>query len=341
MLVAREHETPFNKSPVVRAVSMILMVVTVFSVFIRLLTRLAAVKRLKFSTFFTSDEIMILTAMIFAIAQSTVVYLQGSNGLGRLDVSSSQVSSILKSQLGSDVLFFITLGLSKLSAMTTIWNMSPLSHKKILSIQILIGGWAISAVLVRSFACSLASPWDYINGRCINMVAFWIYVDAVNIATDLLITAFTLGIMAHLQMPMGTKAMVVGVFGSRILTIPPTISHIVYYNHALKSSNPIFDMWMSTIINQVIQCLGVMTTCIPFWWRFLKSLESGQMGAGDLFGALSRSNNTKSGGTLSRGQAFELTGRPTTAKFGGTWDMNVARQNSQEALVDPSAGTGN
>ncbi|KAH7004714.1 hypothetical protein EDB82DRAFT_487732, partial [Fusarium venenatum] len=320
---------------------MILMVVTVFSVFIRLLTRLAAVKRLKFSTFFTSDEIMILTAMIFAIAQSTVVYLQGSNGLGKLDVSPSQVSYILTRQLGSDVLFFITLGLSKLSAMTTIWNMSPLSHKKILSIQVLIGGWVISAALVRSFACSLSSPWDYINGRCINMVAFWIYVDAVNIATDLLITAFTLGIMVHLQMPMGTKAMVVGVFGSRILTIPPTISHIVYYNRTLKSSNPIFDMWMSTIINQVIQCLGVMTTCIPFWWRFLKSLESGQMGAGDIFGALSRSDNTKSGGTSSRGQAFELTGRPSTAKFGRMWDTDVARQNSQEALVDPSAGTGN
>lgn len=64
MLFTREHETPFNKSPVVRAVSMILMVVTVFSVFIRLLTRLAAVKRLKYSTFFTSDEIMILTSMV-------------------------------------------------------------------------------------------------------------------------------------------------------------------------------------------------------------------------------------------------------------------------------------
>ncbi|CAF3605724.1 unnamed protein product [Fusarium graminearum] len=341
MLFTREHETPFNKSPVVRAVSMILMVVTVFSVFIRLLTRLAAVKRLKYSTFFTSDEIMMLTSMIFSIAQSTMVYTQGSNGLGKLGVSSSQVSSILKAQLGSDVLFFITLGLSKLSATSTIWTMSPLSSKKILPIQILIGGWAISAVLVRSFACSLSNPWDYLNGRCINMVAFWIYADAINITTDLLITALTLGILVHLQMPIGRKLMVIGVFGSRIVTIPPTISHIVYYRRTLNSPTPIFEMWMSTIINQVIQCLGIMTTCIPFWWRFLKSMESGQMGAGDIFGALSRSNNTKSGGTSSRGQAFELTGRPSTAKYGGTWDVDVARQNSQEALVDPSAGTGN
>ena len=60
MLFAREHETPYNKSPVIKAVSMILMVVTVFSVLIRILTRLSAVKK---SNFFTSDEIMILTSM--------------------------------------------------------------------------------------------------------------------------------------------------------------------------------------------------------------------------------------------------------------------------------------
>ncbi|KAF0644663.1 hypothetical protein FPSE5266_11332 [Fusarium pseudograminearum] len=157
--------------------------------------------------------------------------------------------------------------------------------------------------------------------------------------TDVLITALTLGILVHLQMPMGRKVMVIGVFGSRIVTIPPTISHIVYYKRTLNSPTPIFEMWMPTIINQVIQCLGIMTTCIPFWWRFLKSMESGQMGAGDIFGALSRSNNTKSGGTSSRGQAFELTCRPSTAKYGGAWDVDVARHNSQEALVDPSAST--
>ncbi|KAM0192372.1 hypothetical protein ACHAPA_005909 [Fusarium lateritium] len=127
-------------------------------------------------------------------------------------------------------------------------------------------------------------------------------------------------------------------------------------------------MWMPTVIVQVIQCVGVTTTCIPFWWRFLKSLESGQMGPGDLFGAMSKSNNSRSGGTTrgtkSRGdttvtssaarrtQAFELTskqgwqGSADVKKFahivtdhgkGRTWD--AARQNSQEALVDPSTST--
>lgn len=114
-----------------------------------------------------------------------------------------------------------------------------------------------------------------------------------------------------------------------------------YYNQAFESETPMFDMWIPTIINQVIQCIGIMVTCIPFWWRFLKSLESGQMGAGDIFGTMNKGNDTRSGGTSSRGQAFELRSRQAVGKFGRTWDVDVARHNSQEALVDTSVGTRN
>ncbi|KAF9772359.1 hypothetical protein IL306_009938 [Fusarium sp. DS 682] len=236
--------------------------------------------------------------------------------------------------------------------------------------MILIAGWAVSAIFVRAFACSLPDSYDYINGSCIDLVAFWAYVDALNIVTDLIITGVTVEILVHLQMPLGTKAMVVGVFGSRILMIPPAVCHIYFFKQALDSPNPIFTMWKPTIIVQVIQCVGITTTCIPFWWRFLKSLESGQMGAGDIFGALTKSNNSKSGGTTrgtgtkprsrsdntltsaSHGaQAFELTSKQSWQGSGDvkkfahivtdhgkdrSWD--AARQNSQEALVDPSAG---
>ncbi|KAI1041805.1 hypothetical protein LB505_008462 [Fusarium chuoi] len=361
MLLPREHETPFNKAPVIRALSMILMIVTMFSVFIRVLTRIATMRRLRWSSLFKSDDILIFVSMIFVIAQSAVVYSQGANGMGKLDVSSGQTALILKDQLVSDILFYLALAFSKISATTTVANMSPLSHKRILPIQIIIVGWAISAIFVRAFACSLPSSWDYINGSCVDLVAFWAYVDAVNVITDLLITGVTIEILVHLQMPIGTKAMVVGVFGSRILMIPPAVSHIYFFKQALESSTPIFTMWKPTIIVQVTQCIGITTTCIPFWWRFLKSLESGQMGAGDIFGALSKSNNSKSGGTTrgtgnksrsnhtltSGSQAFELTSRQGDVKKfahivtdhgkgGGSWD--AARQNSQEALVDPAAG---
>jgi hypothetical protein len=64
MLLPREHETPFNKAPVIRALSMILMIVTMFSVFIRVLTRIATMRRLRWSSLFKSDDILIFVSMV-------------------------------------------------------------------------------------------------------------------------------------------------------------------------------------------------------------------------------------------------------------------------------------
>lgn len=91
--------------------------------------------------------------------------------------------------MGSDILFFLALGLSKLSATTTVWTMSPLSHKKLLPVLLLIGGWALSAVFARAFACSFPKTWDYLDGQCINMVSivspFWSISDFLGCVLDL------------------------------------------------------------------------------------------------------------------------------------------------------------
>ncbi|KAF5022850.1 hypothetical protein F66182_5083 [Fusarium sp. NRRL 66182] len=240
--------------------------------------------------------------------------------------------------------------------------MAPQAHKRALPVEILIGCWALSSILVKIFACSLSSPWDYINSECADMVAVWIYIDVLNMVTDLVITGIFVHMVASLQMPSGTKAMVVGVFGSRLLVMPPVACHIYYYQRALNSTSPIFDMWKPAVIVQVIQCVGITTTCIPFFMRFLKTFESGQMGAGDLFGSASKSSNSRTGNatrgaarsraaltmasSASGRQGHELTSKPGSEdrrKFANimtahvrsrSWD--AARQTSQEALVDPS-----
>lgn len=66
---------------------------------------------------------------------------------------------------------------------------------------------------------------------------------------------------------------------------------MIFFKESADSGNPAFDMWKPTIINQVIQCLSIMSTCIPYLKPFLDSLDSGQMAAGDLRGTKSRSGN--------------------------------------------------
>lgn len=58
MIVPREHETPFNKAPVVRAVSALLMIITILSALTRLITRQLTVGSLK------SDDVLVAVATV-------------------------------------------------------------------------------------------------------------------------------------------------------------------------------------------------------------------------------------------------------------------------------------
>ncbi|KAH7137005.1 hypothetical protein B0J13DRAFT_677762, partial [Dactylonectria estremocensis] len=302
MILPREHETPFNKAPLIRALGALLMVITILSAFTRIVTRLVTIRTLKV------DDYLVVTSTIMVIAQSIAVISQGSNGLGKIDgQTDSQISSILKGSYAADILFIVALMLAKISATRAIWDMAPRERRRLIfATEILIGLWALSSVVASMFKCSLPEPWDYVNGQCFNQFAFWIYVDGLNIVTDLVITGILFEMFIKLKTSTSKKVLVIGVFGSRIFIIPPVMCHMYYYKHAIDSNNPIFSMWKPTVIIQVIQCLSVMATCIPYLKPFMDSLNSGQMKAGELPGTGSNSRS-RSGG-YGTGQTSRLRG---------------------------------
>lgn len=91
MILPREHETPFNKAPVIRAVAALLMVIAILSAVTRIVTRLLTVGAFK------KDDQLVAAATVVVIAQSAAVISQGANGLGKLEsLGPDQVSYILK-----------------------------------------------------------------------------------------------------------------------------------------------------------------------------------------------------------------------------------------------------
>ncbi|VUC35668.1 unnamed protein product [Clonostachys rosea] len=290
MILPREHETPFNKAPLIRAMAALLMVIAILSAVTRIVTRLLTVGAFK------KDDQLVAAATVVVIAQSAAVISQGANGLGKLEsISSDRVSYILKSHYASDVLYIAALLLSKVSATRTLWGMAPRERRKaIWATEALIAAWAASSILASLFQCSLPQPWDFIHGQCFNRSIFWIYVDALNIVTDLAITGILVEMFVKLKTSTSKKILVIGVFGCRIFIIPPIISHMYYFKRTANSPNPIFDMWEPTVIVQVIQCLSIMATCIPYLKPFMDSLNSGQMAAGDYRGTRSKGSNSRS-----------------------------------------------
>ena len=81
----------------------------------------------------------------------------------------------------------------------------------------LVGLWAFSSVFVFAFKCGLPNTWDFIDGKCIDLVAFWTFFDVLNILTDLALVAIPFWILSALQMRRRRKIIVLVCFSSRLL----------------------------------------------------------------------------------------------------------------------------
>ncbi|KAK2616280.1 hypothetical protein QQS21_000714 [Conoideocrella luteorostrata] len=226
MMLPREIETDYNKSPVVRAVTALLLVIAILATMIRVVTKYIAMGTLKL------DDALISTATVIATVQSILVILEGSAGLGRHQGSlpEGKISFILKASL-------------------------------------------------------------------------WAYINIVNILTDLAIIVITVQIFKNIQTSRSKKTLVIGVFGSRVLILPAVVCHIYYFNLSVSSPDQTFELWPPTIIIQVIQCMSILTTCVPNLKPFLDSVESGQMHAGDLRQTRSKNSASRSGNATTVSQS--------------------------------------
>ncbi|KAH7234013.1 hypothetical protein NOF04DRAFT_1173463 [Fusarium oxysporum II5] len=270
MNLAHAYETPTDKSRLIQTVSLALMMISIFSVLIRSTGRVM------------SD------AGVLMIPQSIVVSLfEAANGLGKpYDVTPSEASHALqatlsKAQYASDILFIASLSASKLSAIAMIRSLEDRSRETRTCVMIsiiLTLIWAVFSILGRSFSCPLPRFWDYIDGQCDRntVIALRIGADALHIATDLLVTGVFLRIFMRLQMALRPKLEIIGLFLCRILSLLPATCHIYYYKRAMNSENPLFDIWISVVLVQIMQCVGITITCIPLLKQLLRKLKHGK-----------------------------------------------------------------
>ncbi|KAJ9417949.1 amino acid permease-domain-containing protein [Fusarium oxysporum] len=290
MLTPREHATAVNKAPIVRAMTALLMVISIQAATIRIVTRVTTVGSLSL------DDGLVAASTVLAVIQSIIVIFEGSAGLGKRDgIDTDQISLILKSQYASNILFITVLFLAKISATRTIRSMASRERQRLVLItEGVISLWALGSIVASLFECSLPKPWDYIHGKCFNRALFWTVVDIVNIMTDIIVTGILIDMFKSLQTSRSKKFLVIGVFGCRILITPAIICHIYYFRKATNLNKPLFDMWAPTVIIQVIQCMSIMVTCVPFLKPFMDSLESGQMNAGDGLQTRTRGSDSRS-----------------------------------------------
>ncbi|TGO46529.1 hypothetical protein BOTNAR_0581g00040 [Botryotinia narcissicola] len=220
----------------------------------------------------------------FSIGQTIAVVIQCANGFGKFveTLTDEQVEMILKAEYSANILYIASLFFAKMSIVMFIYDFTPIAAESIATkvLGIVISLWAITSILAVAFQCRSSKVWDSISGECFNQTAFWNYSAIVNIVTDASLILLITFIALHIQTTWSRKLTLICIFGTRICVIAAVCCQLYYLNQRI--SDPTFDPWRTTICNQIVQCLSIITACVPYLKMFLDSLESGLLRLDDL-----------------------------------------------------------
>lgn len=171
--------TADDHGPVVNVVAWFLLVVTLITVIARTGIKWALTRIMKV------DDVIILAASAFAIAQSVAV-TRGviPNGLGRHSIYRTTSQDILfqKFYYASVLLYIPCICLSKLAVLFLLRDVTPVvRHRKIMfNVGALTVAWAIAAESAMAFQCKLPTPWAIFEGHCLDIVSSSKYTMAIS-----------------------------------------------------------------------------------------------------------------------------------------------------------------
>ncbi|CAG8385530.1 unnamed protein product [Penicillium salamii] len=271
-----------SKDPEVNVTAWCLLVVVILAVFARLGTKYHIFHRL------TSDDFLVVLSSVFYIAQVVTLSLAVASGYGthKQDVSDSDFEQVMKVRFSltdillhqaekclqnlwaASLLYIASLCFSKLSMVLFTLRLSPAAkdHRlgKIVASVVII--WTLVALLGTAFQCGVPRGWDFWDGKCINMEAWHYFVCLSNMATEALILTQAFFLIYGIHASFKKRLVFAGIFLPRIFVIGSIIVQLPLIHPASSSHDPSYDICDISVIEEVVQCLSIVTAC----WGQLK-----------------------------------------------------------------------
>ena len=116
------------------------------------------------------------------------------------------------------------------------------------------------------------------------------------------------------------------------------VVQLVFYHQENKDSTMRYDLtlgfWRSAVCNQVVQCLGIVTLCLPYTKVFMEGFESGLMRLDDL---RRRGEHTKDDSKREY-QLMDISRstRNKTINVSRSWDVRVESRARTSSLQRPT-----
>ncbi|KAI2787274.1 hypothetical protein POX_f07637 [Penicillium oxalicum] len=225
-----------------------------------------------------SDDGLLALSMLLGLIQSILAQLAISHGLGRryLNLNPIQLEKYLKYEYAAQIFLVATVAFSKLSLGLLFKNLmtsrrSSIANKSLLGV---ILAWTLGSILALSFRCSMPTPWRWDQPEsCGNQAVIFEVIGVFNILTDIALIVLPCLLLRNVQLTQLKKFRIMALLASRLLVCIATCLQIKYTVKMLNSPDKPWSNTNSTIWDQVMMNLSIITTALPSLGRLVIELQ--------------------------------------------------------------------
>ncbi|KAF7161334.1 hypothetical protein CNMCM5623_006948 [Aspergillus felis] len=212
------------------------------------------------------DDYGFMAVLVVALAQTSLVLAQVHYGWGATEetLASATKKKMLKMGYASDILFVVTLGLSKIT--TAVFYMTLFKQKLRTVIRGLLAGggvWAILSVILLAVRCS-HRPWLDIDAQCGGLFQRWQAITAMDIIFEILLILYSARAIYSIKISTRQKLVVFGTLSCRIILIPLAAIHLYYVQIQLDSENPTLYGAFASITAELYLAMSVVCLVASF-----------------------------------------------------------------------------
>ncbi|KAI9841661.1 MAG: hypothetical protein M1837_000455 [Sclerophora amabilis] len=227
-----------SRAPLVLSVTTALIVVSFFFVLLRVVSRLAVVRR------FSLDDYFIILAWLIAFGLSFAICFGTSRGLGLHDVDIREEwrPALRRSEYAFSVLYNPALMATKTSILIFYLNLSktqPMFRRASMITLVVVNAAGLALTLLNIFQCR---PVGAVFGskpqgseKCLDILELYLSSSPVNIITDLAILFLPMPILTGIMLPRKQKTILVVTFGLGGFVAVVDVIRIAYLQQASLS----------------------------------------------------------------------------------------------------------
>ncbi|RAL13531.1 uncharacterized protein BO97DRAFT_433784 [Aspergillus homomorphus CBS 101889] len=211
------------------------------------------------------DDLMVLVASVFGIANVGAVMGGVKHGLGSTEskLDASQIDPAEQALYGANILLLAGHCAAKLSVLFLLRRLGR-ERSYLRACTVVMGGivlWGAVSILLVALKCPFRHPW--ILSQCASTLPRWQAITILDIITELLLLTLSLYLVWPIRMRRMRKAGVIGAFGTRIGIITLAIVRQTAMNGIAHTHDPLLDIADTTILTQVLLHCSIMAATVP------------------------------------------------------------------------------